>query len=186
MGSHHCSCCVHYFKSVIFPRLRCVCPAWWSVLTVSLDPSDSIVISSTGGLIPCTMRMPLTNPVMPLVCARLSRREGYQWWCSLRRWVCLGPFDSVGFASVPREQVCMQRQVCHVSGVNRCLRVMGFDRGCRKWGLEWVCLGWWARCGVLMMSTLESLSRRRRMKDRSPRGPPSACRALSSSPKLSW
>ena len=36
---------------------------------------------------------------------------------------------------------------------------------------------------TVLMATLESVSKRRRMRDRSPRGPPSASRASSSSPQ---
>jgi hypothetical protein len=63
--------------------------------------------------------------------------------------VCLGPCDSVGFASVvkwtqcPGEQAHVRRQVCHLSEVIVAKELMGGDRSCQMWGgLGWECLGW--------------------------------------------
>ena len=57
-------------------------------------------ISSTGGHIPYAMRMPLSNPVMSLVCVWLSRRERYQIIVFSLKVSVFGTCDFVGFASV--------------------------------------------------------------------------------------
>ncbi len=66
---------------------------------------------------------------------------------------------------------------------SRCLRIDGRQSELSEVGARMGVLGSMSQMWTVLMATLESVSRRQRMRDRLPCGPPSASRASSSSPQ---
>ena len=127
------------------------------------------------------MRMTLSNTVMSSACAWLSRRERYQIIAfSSKVSVISRLTDAVPRGIGLRAKTKTSLSLDWSSSLQR---VDGRQSNLSEVGARIGVPGSVSQMWTVLMATLESVSMRRRMRDRSPCGPPSASRALSSSPQ---